>query len=300
MLPDELKNENIIGIAFADENGNVEFYNIHQSGSLLGVTLPHLSKYYIIVENTVDLSPLIIFLIILLVFEAVALCFFIYLRRNRKRKEMYMLPDSFLHGINPFLVFSALRVKPENAVELTLLLSVAALALGCGIAFLAKAELGALKKQQRKEQKPQTMSVKEQDKLEEKERLLLKEKTYLLESKKRQPVYCSVGAHPETESFNSFAEEEEAPQKNEQVASDITALYRAEINLDIIAKKFAFGELVTPEALKRKHLIPQKADYVKILARGKLNKPLLIEAHDFSRSAEEMLKAVGGEAIRIK
>ena len=28
LLPDELKNENIIGIAFADENGNVEFYNI--------------------------------------------------------------------------------------------------------------------------------------------------------------------------------------------------------------------------------------------------------------------------------
>ena len=212
-----------------------------------------------------------------------------------------MLPDSFLHGINPFLVYSALRVKPENGVELTLLLTIAALALGCGVAILARTELRALKKQEKKIQKAPPKPAREQDKLAKRETLLLKEKTYLLESKKRQPVYCPVGTPTEeAESCTAFAEQEDIPDKSDEDTLDTTALHRAEINLDVIEKKFSAGELVTPQALKRKRLISQKADYVKILARGKLNKPLLIEAHDFSRAAEEMLKAVGGEAIRIK
>ena len=68
----------------------------------------------------------------------------------------------------------------------------------------------------------------------------------------------------------------------------------------MIAQKFSDGDLVTLEALKRKHLVPKKTDHLKVLARGALSKSLVIEAHDFSRAAEEMLGAVGGEAIRIK
>ena len=79
-----------------------------------------------------------------------------------------------------------------------------------------------------------------------------------------------------------------------------SARHKAEINLDTIEKKFGTNDLVTLDALKRKRLVPKKTDYVKILARGALTKPLVIEAHDFSRAAEEMLNAVGGEAIRIK
>ena len=115
-----------------------------------------------------------------------------------------------------------------------------------------------------------------------------------MEEKKRQPVYCTTA--PEKETHNAFIEREDAPTR----AYEPDAQRRAEINLDVIAEKFTSGELVTPEALKRKRLIPKKTDYVKILARGRLEKPLLIEAHDFSRAAEEMLIAAGGEAIRIK
>ncbi len=78
------------------------------------------------------------------------------------------------------------------------------------------------------------------------------------------------------------------------------ARHKTEINLDVIAQKFSEGDLVTLDGLKRKRLVPKKTDYVKILARGALSKPLIIEAHDFSRAAEEMLIAVGGEAIRIR
>jgi ribosomal protein L15 len=78
------------------------------------------------------------------------------------------------------------------------------------------------------------------------------------------------------------------------------AHHRAEINLDVIAEAFCDGDLVTLESLKRKRLVPKKTDYVKVLARGTLSKPLIIEANDFSRAAEEMLIALGGEAIRVR
>ena len=76
--------------------------------------------------------------------------------------------------------------------------------------------------------------------------------------------------------------------------------HKAEINLDVIEQRFRNGEVVTLEALKRKRLVSKKTDHVKILARGALSSALVVEAHDFSRAAEEMLKAAGGEAIRIK
>ncbi|MBQ5634363.1 MAG: uL15 family ribosomal protein, partial [Clostridia bacterium] len=75
---------------------------------------------------------------------------------------------------------------------------------------------------------------------------------------------------------------------------------RFEINLDVIENSFEAGELVTLEALKRMGLAPNRADHLKILARGALSKPLIIEAHEFTHAAEEMLRAVGGEAIRIR
>jgi ribosomal protein L15 len=88
-------------------------------------------------------------------------------------------------------------------------------------------------------------------------------------------------------------------EQSEGIQSQRTRpLHKFEINLDVIAQKFSSGELVTLSSLKRKHLVPKKTDYVKILARGALSKPLIIEADDFSHTAEEMLRSVGGEAIR--
>ena len=82
-------------------------------------------------------------------------------------------------------------------------------------------------------------------------------------------------------------------------AEPFPAVCRAEVNLDVIANKFRDGELVDLSALKRKRLVSRRTDYVKILARGALTKPLIVEAQDFSRAAEDMLRAVGGEAIRV-
>ncbi len=69
---------------------------------------------------------------------------------------------------------------------------------------------------------------------------------------------------------------------------------RAIVNLDKINDAFSAGETVTLDALKQKGIVPAKAQRVKILANGKLDKALNIEADSFSVEAVKMITLTGG------
>jgi len=56
---------------------------------------------------------------------------------------------------------------------------------------------------------------------------------------------------------------------------------------------------IDPQFLKEKGFV-KKADKVKILGKGLLNKPLHVKAHSFSRNAEEKIKQAGGKIEVIK
>ena len=75
---------------------------------------------------------------------------------------------------------------------------------------------------------------------------------------------------------------------------------RAVINVDALAHNYRAGERVTSENLHEKGLIPKEAGIVKVLAKGVLNKPLIVEADDFSVEAVKMIVLTGGRAIRKK
>ncbi|MBQ8407554.1 MAG: uL15 family ribosomal protein [Clostridia bacterium] len=70
------------------------------------------------------------------------------------------------------------------------------------------------------------------------------------------------------------------------------------INIDILSEHFATGETVNLDTLKAKGLLPQKADFVKVLARGMLDKALTVEAQDFSADAIKMIILTGGKVIK--
>ena len=64
---------------------------------------------------------------------------------------------------------------------------------------------------------------------------------------------------------------------------------------------FPEGTEVNPELLLEKRIIRKLApDGVKILARGKIDKKLIIRAHSFSRKAREEIEAAGGTCQQIK
>lgn len=73
----------------------------------------------------------------------------------------------------------------------------------------------------------------------------------------------------------------------------------AQVYLDSIARVFGRGEEVDLQALKRKNLIGSEIDRLEILARGELDKPLIVKAHEISPTAVKMLVLTGGTAVKL-
>lgn len=72
---------------------------------------------------------------------------------------------------------------------------------------------------------------------------------------------------------------------------------KAEINIDTICQNFEAGDRVTINSLKEKKLISSQTGYLKVLARGTMDKPLTIVAQNFSVSAVKMIILTGGSVI---
>ncbi len=74
---------------------------------------------------------------------------------------------------------------------------------------------------------------------------------------------------------------------------------RGVINVDTLAYNFGAGERIDINVLKAKNLIPYDTAYIKVLARGVIDKPLFVYANDFSLAAVKMLALTGGRAIKV-
>ena len=272
LIPNQLCGENILGLAFV-KGEDVEFYPISQVDSLISTNLQHFSKYYIVVESTLNVKPLLIALMILLCLEFLVLIAIIYLRYKRKTEVQNQaksdLPELPMSAIIPF-VPALTRVYPENGISLAILLSIAALALASTIALLIHRDAKA--SQQTKETQKQLKG-------------------------KKEPMLLSEG-NRENNSENSFFDntEDELCIVGASVKSRIN---KAEIDLDVIADNFKSGETVNLNALKAKGLVDESTEYIKILTKGNLTKPLTIEANEFSNAAKEVVELSGGEARKI-
>ena len=69
------------------------------------------------------------------------------------------------------------------------------------------------------------------------------------------------------------------------------------VNIEILEKKFKSGEKISPEILLEKRLIRRikgRVPKVKILAKGELKKPLIIENCLASEAAKEKIVKAGG------
>ena len=72
------------------------------------------------------------------------------------------------------------------------------------------------------------------------------------------------------------------------------------VNIQSLSKNYSAGDVVNLESLREKNLIAKNVVYVKILAKGSLNKALTVEADDFSLEAVKMIVLTGGRDKRKK
>lgn len=72
---------------------------------------------------------------------------------------------------------------------------------------------------------------------------------------------------------------------------------KAIVNIDTLSENFAANDVVDLGSLTEKKIVGQSVGYVKILARGTLDKPLTVKAQDFSLDAVKMIVMTGGAAV---
>ena len=63
--------------------------------------------------------------------------------------------------------------------------------------------------------------------------------------------------------------------------------------------RFAAGETVTPDLLRKSGLVRERSMPVKILGDGDLKIALTVQAHAFSQSARQKIEAAGGKVVLV-
>ena len=69
------------------------------------------------------------------------------------------------------------------------------------------------------------------------------------------------------------------------------------VNVVELERRFDAGATVDLDALRAVGLVPKKAEVIKILGTGELNKGLTVHAHRFSKSAAEKIEKAGGTVV---
>ena len=71
------------------------------------------------------------------------------------------------------------------------------------------------------------------------------------------------------------------------------------VNVEQLAKAFKAGDVVDEKAMRLSALIGKRQAPLKVLGNGELKAKIDVEANAFSKTAEEAIKAVGGNATII-
>ncbi len=89
------------------------------------------------------------------------------------------------------------------------------------------------------------------------------------------------------------------PHMRKSMALEPFRTHTQPVNLVDLEARFESGDAVTLDAMRARGLATRKDVPVKVLARGELTKPLIVQAHGFSKTARERIEAVGGSCELI-
>ena len=70
------------------------------------------------------------------------------------------------------------------------------------------------------------------------------------------------------------------------------------VNIGTLSRFYTANEVVNLDTLKTKKIVSKDTGYVKILASGVLDKPLIVEANSYSIDAVKMILLTGGKVIK--
>lgn len=131
-----------------------------------------------------------------------------------------------------------------------------------------------------------------EEKAKEEERRLAEERAHMEELQRQQVSAAEVKEIVSDETASILIEKEVDEEK-------IFGNKKGIINIDTISRNFEAGNIVTINSLKDKKLIDKNVCFVKVLARGIIDKPLIVKAQDFSLDAAKMIQLTGGKVVLL-
>ena len=156
----------------------------------------------------------------------------------------------------------------------------------------------AEEKAKEEERRPAEEKAKEEEKrlaeekAREEERRLAEERAHMEELQRQQVSAAEVKEIVSDETASILIEKEVDEEK-------IFGNKKGIINIDTISRNFEAGDIVTINSLKDKKLIDKNVCFVKVLARGIIDKPLIVKAQDFSLDAAKMIQLTGGKVVLL-
>ena len=131
-----------------------------------------------------------------------------------------------------------------------------------------------------------------EERAKEEERRLAEERAHMEELQRQQVSAAEVKEIVSDETASILIEKEVDEEK-------IFGNKKGIINIDTISRNFEAGDIVTVNSLKDKKLIDKNVCFVKVLARGIIDKPLIVKAQDFSLDAAKMIQLTGGKVVLL-
>ena len=131
-----------------------------------------------------------------------------------------------------------------------------------------------------------------EEKAKDEERRLAEERAHMEELQRQQVSAAEVKEIVSDETASILIEKEVDEEK-------IFGNKKGIINIDTISRNFEAGDIVTVNSLKDKKLIDKNVCFVKVLARGIIDKPLIVKAQDFSLDAAKMIQLTGGKVVLL-
>ena len=155
-----------------------------------------------------------------------------------------------------------------------------------------KEEEKRLAEEKAKKEEEEKRLAEEKARKAEEEKRLVEEKAHMEELRRQQVSAAEVKEIISDETASILIEKEFDEEK-------IFGNKKGIINIDIISRNFKAGDIVTVNTLKDKKLIDKNICFVKVLARGVIDKPLVVKAQDFSLDAVKMIQLTGGKVVLL-
>lgn len=137
------------------------------------------------------------------------------------------------------------------------------------------------------------------------EKISMREAQLAITDELAESLVEEIGLRPQAEELPARAEtadmqETSAPPAPRKDAVSMGKTKRGIVNIDSLSRVFAPNEVVNLASLRAKDIVSPKVGSIKVLARGVLDKPLIVEADDFSLDAIKMILLTGGKVRRIR